>query len=124
MGYIRGEIEIVGMNKTKKILALFDSGAHRNYLRSELEDGETPDGIGFHIYAGKHDAIMANGELAPGVMVKFKELRINEHTINEPSFVVMENMYEYAIIGAELMQELGVVLDPRNHELSIKPSNT
>lgn len=124
MGYIRAEIEIIGTNKSKTIIALFDSGAHRNYLRGELEDGETPDGIGFHIYEGKHDAIMANGELAPGVGIRFKELRINGHTVSEPGFVVMENMYEYAIVGAELMQELGVILDPRNHELTIKPSNT
>ena len=46
---IREEIEIFGSRKSKKILALFDSGAFWNYINPHLEDDETPDDIGFHI---------------------------------------------------------------------------
>ncbi len=37
MGTIKEEIELVGTRKSKRIIALFDSGAHRNYIRKMLE---------------------------------------------------------------------------------------
>ena len=44
---------------------------------------------------------------------------INGKTVPTPSFVIMENMLEYAIVGAETMQEIGIVLDFHNDELII-----
>ena len=54
MGAIREEVKLIGTLKTKKIIALFDTGAYRNYIKRELSDGEIVDSIGFHIYEGIH----------------------------------------------------------------------
>ena len=119
MGCIREQIVIVGMRKNIKVLALFDSGAYRNYIKRELDDGESPDDIGFHIYEGKHDAIMANGEIAAGERVRFKGVHVKGCNVNEPSFVILDQLSEYVIIGAELMQELGITLDLPNEKICI-----
>lgn len=120
MGLIREEIEIVGTRKTKRILALFDSGAFRNYIREILDDGETPDDIGFHIYEGRHDAILATGDIAPGERIRFKQINIGGLILNNPSFVIMENLSEHAIIGAEVMQDLGISLDLPEERIIVK----
>ena len=86
MGIIREEIEIVGIKKSKKVLALFDSGAYRNYIKMKLEDGDGPEDIGFHIFEGTHTVILANEDTVVGEKVGFKEVRIKdkEHNIKEP----------------------------------------
>jgi len=120
MGTIREVIEIIGTRKSKKLLALFDSGADRNYIRTELEDGDRAEHIGFHIFEGTHRAILANGDIATGERVRFKEIRIKERSSKEPSFVIMENLIEDIIIGVELMQQLGITLDPPNERIGIR----
>lgn len=119
MGTIREEIEITGTRKSKRISALFDSGAYRNYIKKELEDGDRAENIGFHIFEGTHRAILANGEIAVGERVRFKEIRIKEHGVNEPRFVIMENLIEDMIIGVALMQKLGITLDLPNERLEV-----
>jgi len=120
MGTIKEEIEIIGTRKSKKISALFDSGAYRNYIRKEFEDGDRAEDIGFHVFEGTHRAILANGDIAMGERVRFKEIRVKERCVNEPSFVIMENLIEDVIIGVELMQKLGVTLDLPNEKICIK----
>lgn len=120
MGTIREVIEIIGTRKSKKISALFDSGAYRNYIKMELEDGDRAEDIGFHIFEGTHRAILANGDIAVGERVRFKEISIKERSVKEPSFVIMESLIEDIIIGVELMQELGITLDPPNEKIGIR----
>ena len=120
MGIIRDKIEIIGTRKNKRILALFDSGAYRNYIKMELEDGDKADDIGFHIFEGTHEAILANGDIAVGERVRFKEIHIKESSLKEPSFVIMENLVHDVIIGLEVMQELGITLDTPNGRIVIK----
>ncbi len=120
MGIIKEKIEIIGMRKSKRISALFDSGAYRNYIRKKFEDGDRAEDIGFHVFEGTHRAILANGDIAMGERVRFKEVRIKERCVNEPSFVIMENLIEDVIIGVELMQKLGVTLDPPNEKICIR----
>jgi len=120
MGAIREEIEIIGMKKSKKILALFDSGAYRNYIKMKLEDGDGPEDIGFHTFEGEHKVILANGDTTVGEKVAFKEVRIKEHNIKEPRFVIMENLIEDVIIGVKLMQKLKITLDPPNKKICLK----
>ena len=120
MGVIKEAIEIVGTRKRKKILALFDSGAYRNYIKMVLEDGDRAEDIGFHIFEGTHRAILANGDIAVGERIRFKEIRIKERSVNEPRFVIMENLIEDVIIGVELMQKLGITLNPPDEKIGIK----
>jgi len=120
MGVIKEVVEIVGTRKSKKISALFDSGAYRNYIKKELEDGNRVEDIGFHIFEGAHSAILANGNIAVGERVRFKEIRIKERSAKEPRFVIMEDLIEDVIIGVELMQKLGITLDPLDEKIGIR----
>lgn len=122
MGEIREEIEITGIRKSKKIVALFDSGAERNYIRKILEDGNRVDeDIGFHIYGGIHRTILANTDEILGEKVKFKKIHIKERSFEDPEFIVMEKLFVDAIIGSKLMQKLGIILDLPNKRNNYKP---
>ena len=124
MGQIFLDIEIVGTRKSKTLLALFDSGAYRNYLRSKnIFDNETPDDIGFHTYEGTRESNLADGRPVVVDWVRFKELHIPQITIKDPLFLVMENLNWDVIIGAELMQKEGIVLDPPNERIIVKPDS-
>ena len=120
MGAINEVIEIIGTRKSKKISALFDSGAYRNYIKRELGDGDRAEDIGFHIFEGTHRAILANGNIAVGERVRFKEIHVKECSVKEPRFVIMENLIEDIIIGVKLMQKLGITLDPPNERINIR----
>lgn len=121
MGEIREEIEITGIRKSKKIVALFDSGAQRNYIRKILEDGNRVDeDIGFHIYEGIHEPILANTDITIGERVRFKKIYIKERSFEEPEFIIMEKLFVEAIIGANLMQKLGIILDLPNKRIIMK----
>jgi len=119
MGTIREEIEIIGKRKSKKIIALFDTGAYRNYIRKLLEDGDETEDIGFHIFEGIHRAILANGDIAVGERVRFKGISIKERNVKEPEFIIMEDLVEDVIIGVNLMQKLGITLDPLNERIGV-----
>lgn len=119
MGAIREEVEIIGVRKSKKIQALFDSGAYRNYIRRQLTDGEKVEDIGFHIFEGIHRVILANGNIAEGEKVRFREIKIEDCSVREPEFVIMDNLIEDVIIGVYLMQELDINLDPLNQKIEV-----
>ncbi|MFB0556528.1 MAG: aspartyl protease family protein [Dehalococcoidia bacterium] len=120
MGNIREEVELVGTLKSKRLLALFDSGAYRNYVRRTLTDGENIEDVGFHIFEGTHNAILANGDVATGERVRFREARIKQCKVNEPEFIIMDNLLEDMIVGVRLMQRLGILLDPLDEKISIR----
>ena len=117
MGFVKDFIEIVGVNKSKTVSALFDSGAYRTYIRKELTDGENIEKIVFHIFEGVHRVILANGKIEEGTRVRFKLLKIKDKIIEEPQIVVMDNLVEDAIIGALHMQKLGLKLDIPNERI-------
>lgn len=110
MGFILQDVELVGSRKNKTVNALFDSGAFTNYIRSRLDDGETPDDIGFPTFVGT-DLILADGSLAKGSRIVFREIHIQHLSLPQPSFVMMDARTYELIIGAELMQTLGITLD-------------
>jgi len=121
MGLIFLDIEIVGTRKSKTLLALFDSGSYRNFIRSRnIFDNETPDDIGFHTFEGTSLSFLADGRSLNVESVRFKELHIPQITIKNPLFLVMDNLSWDVIIGAELMQKEGIVLDPPNEKIIIK----
>ena len=117
MGFVKDYIEIIGVNKSKTLIALFDSGAYRTYIRKELSDGEKVVDIGFHIFEGKHRIILANGKIEDGVRVRFKTLKIKGKTIEEPQIVIMDNLVEDVIVGALHMQALKLKLDIPNERI-------
>lgn len=119
MGSIKEEVRLVGALRSKDITALFDTGAYRNYIKRELSDGEQVDSIGFHIYEGRHTAILADGSESEGERVGFRELRIRNIIIKEPRFVVMENLIEDMILGIHLMQAHSISLNPYSETIEI-----
>lgn len=121
MGIIRQNIKILGTKKSKIVMALFDSGAYFNYIRSEnIFDRETPDDIGFHIFEGTKESILADGRFKKVDWVRFKEVYVNGITIKEPKFLIMKDLTWDAIIGAELMQQVGIILDTKNEKIVFK----
>jgi len=119
MGFIKEKVELVGTLKRKSIMALFDSGAYQNYTKRVLTDGENIEDIGFHTFEGTQNVILANETIASGEKVRFKEVRIKGYKVNDPQFVIMDNLLEDMIIGASLMQKLGIQLDPPNEKINI-----
>ena len=118
MGSIWRDIKVTGTRKSKLIQALFDSGSYSNFIRSEsVYDGETPDDIGFHIFEGTKEAILADGRTTPADMIRFREIDIEGMKIIEPRFLVMKNLSWDVIIGTELMQQLGIILDMHSDKI-------
>ncbi len=111
MGEISEKIQITGTRQSKDLTALLDSGAQRNYVRSELFDGTKADEIGFTKYQGKHTTILANQTLADGIRVNFIHLKVGELYLDEPEFIVMDDLNKDAIIGSAVMQQLKLILD-------------
>ena len=121
MGIIWQNIKILGTKKSKIVMALFDSGAYFNYIRSEnIFDRETPDDIGFHIFEGTKESILADGRFKKVDWVRFKEVHVNGIIIKEPKFLIMKDLTWDAIIGAELMQQVGIILDTQNEKIVFK----
>ena len=80
------------------------------------------DDIGFHLYEGRHEAILADESVAIGERVRFTELRLRGRAVPNPQFVILDNLVEEAIIGAGFMQEMGIILDPPNESLRLQPA--
>lgn len=121
MGSIREKIEIIGVFKRKKIIALFDSGAGLNYIKRKLTDGEkVVDDIGFQIYEGEQRTILADRSIVKAERVRFKGIRIKNRKEISPIFVIMDDLLEDVIIGVELMQALGIVLDIPNERIKFR----
>jgi predicted aspartyl protease len=113
MGFIKIEVEIVGVLKSKKVLALFDSGATFNYIKEELTDGENVvEDIGFPVYEGDHNVILADNSVIKGIQIRFSTIIIKKRKQDYPIFVLVDKLTEDVIIGVELMQRMGIVLDP------------
>ena len=120
MGTIREDVEIIGTVKGKKVKALFDTGAYRNYIKKVFYDNEKAEDIGFHIFEGLKKIILADGSITHGEMVVFREIRINGYSLKEVEFVIMNDLTEDAIIGVHLMQKLGINLEPQNKRIVIR----
>lgn len=122
MGSIKEEVKIVGTFKTKRIEALFDTGAYRNYIKRELSDGDTVESIGYNTYEGEQRVILADMRESKGEKIRFKELRIKSLSEKEPEFIIMDNLLEDVIIGVYLMQKLCISPDPLIEKITIRDS--
>lgn len=105
MGKISKTIELVGTYKSKKIEAMFDTGAKNNFLPYIFKDGETIEELGFKEFFGTHSFFMANESITKGDIVRFNELRIDNLRIRDPIFVILDQLVDDAIVGTQLMQD-------------------
>ncbi len=120
MGFVKEDVKIVGDKKNKKLLALFDSGAGRNYIRRKFKEGGSVDDVGYFVFKRDFSPVLADGSKAKGEIVRFKEIRIRDFSVNNPEFVIMDNLIEDVIIGVFFMQNLGISLDPPNEKIEIR----
>ena len=120
MGKIFKEIGLLGAkNKFIKIQALFDSGAGHNYIAERFSDGSSIYDLGILELKEKQPVIFPNGTDTEGRIIKLKLLKIDGIApIPEPTFYLFDMTMCDVIIGAKLMQELKIVLNPSLKEIS------
>ncbi len=114
MGFIFENVELTGSIKKKTISALFDSGADSNHIRYELFDGESIESIGFNKIGLYTTIILGNGQTIGSEQVEFEKLSIKNQVIKKPTFCISDSLPYDMIIGADLMQSFGIILDPPN----------
>src|SRR5438445_551430 len=117
MGKVTHPIEIVGYNTTRKLVAMFDTGASNNFLPSIFSDGDKAEDIGFKEFLGTREFFMADETTTKGDVVKFDMLKIENMKIKEPIFVILDNLVDEAIIGTHLMQVLGLKIDMKSDKI-------
>ena len=119
MGQIIKEIILVGSkNKHKKLKALFDTGAQRNFISKTFSDSETIYDIGVVEYLGEDTIILPEGSQHIGQIIKLNTLIINDVEKIQPKFFLWDMKMCDVIIGAKLMQELKIILDPSTKKIS------
>lgn len=91
---------------------MLDTGAVRSYLRREFSDGRSPLELGPLRYGGVRPLRLADGTVAIGESVTFEELHVGPRLLRTPEFVLVEGLAEDAILGVQLMQRLGILVDP------------
>jgi len=125
MGMILKEVKISGLNEEdKKLTALFDTGTRINHISSKFKDDSLAMDLGIVVYGRKQKIHLPNlKEEINGRMIKLKSLKIEgTEPISEPKFCLWDMKLYDMIIGAELMQQLGMVLTPSVKQISF-PSN-
>ena len=120
MGKIFKEVGLLGAkNKFIKIKALFDTGAGYNYIAEIFSDGSSIYDLGILELKEKQPIIFPNGTDIDGRMIKLKLLKIEGTTpIPEPTFCLFDMKMCDVIIGAKLMQQLKIILNPSIKDLT------
>ncbi|TKJ17783.1 hypothetical protein CEE44_04610 [Candidatus Woesearchaeota archaeon B3_Woes] len=120
MGQIKKDIVVLGSNnKGKKLRALFDTGATRNYINENfIETNGTIYDIGINEYHKKCDVIFVDGTERQGQIIKLELLNIEGFQIKKPKFCLFNMTSCDVIIGAKLMQQLKIVLNPSIKKIS------
>ena len=123
MGKIIKEIGLLGSKDNFiRLNALFDTGATINVIKKRFDNGGSIDDIGIIEYLGWGQLILANGMDIKAQKIKLKLLKLlgagNKDPIKEPEFFLLDELIYDVIIGAKLMQQLGIILNPSKKEIS------
>lgn len=121
MGKIIREIGLIGSNNRQiKLNALFDTGAHSNHIAKKFSNGKTIDDIGVFEFGEETSITLTNGEPIIGTMIKLKLLKMcGIEPIKNPSFCLWDMKLHDVIIGARLMQQLDLTLQPSIKKISL-----
>ncbi len=119
MGKIVREVGLIGSNNRQiKLNALFDTGAYANHIAEKFLNGQTIDDLGVFEFGEKMPIILPTGEPLEGTTIKLKLLRIHgTDPIKNPSFCLWDMKMYDVIIGARLMQQLDLTLQPSIKEI-------
>lgn len=120
MGKIYREIGLLGANnKYTKLNALFDTGAYCNYIGETFRDGSSIHDLGIMEFGEKQPIVFPSGVDIEGRMIKLKLLKIDGvEPIKEPEFCLFDMKMCDVIIGAKLMQQLKIILNPSIKQIS------
>lgn len=120
MGKIIREIGLIGSNNRQiKLNALFDTGANSNHIAKEFSDGRTIDDVGVFEFGEETPITLTNGEPIKGTMIKLKLLKMHgTEPIKNPSFCLWDMKLHDVIIGARMMQQLDLTLQPSIKKIS------
>lgn len=121
MGEIRAKIELIGYNKSRYLDALLDSGAYRNYIKKEFNDGRSIQDIGYHTINEDFYVTLADGTEKKAIRARVKGLKIDEAIYQEPEIIIVDNLSDADIIlGYLIMQELDIVLFPDEERYEVR----
>jgi hypothetical protein len=119
MGKIKKEIEIVGLKGSKKVEALFDSGAGGNVVRQIFSDGVSAEDLGFTKYRFPGKIRLGDNRFKRAEFIAFPKLVIDNVPVEKPEMAIMKDLPYDVIIGAYLMQSIGIIL---NRTYALEPS--
>lgn len=118
MGSVYTDVRIDGVNGSASVHALVDTGARRNFIRSDLEDGGTVDDLGISEYRSVVPITLADNRVIQGKVVRFPRMGILDRVVELPEFVVFREFACEAVIGVLTMQSLHIVVNPSEHSVS------
>ena len=115
MGRIYEEVELIGFKKTKVVKALFDTGASRGLIHPE-----TVKELGV-VYTGWEPEIKtADNRFVRVKELELKAIRVFGYERPKPRLYEVSELPEEVIIGLDMMQELGVVIEVREERAYLK----
>lgn len=122
MGYIKKEIEIVGLKRSKKLEALFDSGAGGNFVREIFRDGVNTEDLGFIRYRIFGKIRLVDSRIRKAEIIAFPKLIIDGVSVEKAEMMVMKNLPCDIILGSYLMQSMGINLKLREEQIEWEES--
>jgi len=115
MSIITEFIEIIGTKGSKKVEALIDTGAEGNYI-SERRFNEF-EKIGILNFSETYVSLPGSREKQFKPAFIFKEVKIRNALLSEPEFIFIDSIDYDAIIGVEVLQTMGFLIDMRADRL-------
>ncbi len=120
MGLIIKEVEIAGDKGTKKVNALFDSGASLSLARQSVIENvasevQMPGGLTFQL--GDGEGPLTTDRWVP-LFIIVKGVKISDNV------VIVDKLAEDLIIGAGTLQKWRIKLDLENDDVLIDPRVT
>jgi len=108
-------IEIIGTNGSKKVEALIDTGAEGNYInRRRFNEFEK---IGILNFRETYVSLPGSREKQFKPAFIFKEVKIRNAILSEPEFIFVDSIDYDAVIGVEVLQTVGFLIDMKTDRL-------
>ncbi|MEW6686853.1 MAG: retropepsin-like aspartic protease [Candidatus Edwardsbacteria bacterium] len=115
MGLIYKEVELVGQKGKKKVPALFDIGSSQSFMRKSIaEEITTPFKIDESL-----EFETASGTIRTDLVI-FSRIILDGHKIFW-TFIIVEDLTEELILGADFFQRWKIRLDPETEEIIWDP---
>ncbi len=116
MGLIYKNLKLQGHQGRRIVNTLFDTGASQCFVRKNIAQ---------EIAALSKAPVEMRFETATGIMetdeLIFAQVRINGHQLFG-TFIVVPELSEELILGADFFQRWKITLDPENEEIAIDPN--